>query len=262
MSKQDSGNISPLHRQLVKRRTIVVTEDPKLHLAWIHDRIFIKPLPRYITSYAFWRDYLCTETGSGGLEHIRQAALGYLRTYYHLVQHESDLRIAQDPSLCLVPPDITWEQFCDFTSSLADIADRDVSLRYAYGEIRLTRLNLYAPLLLGKSHFQRVEHQYGTYFAQHRRKIADAYERVWMLSAEHLLLSIQSSSVHLLRLLVLSLVLQHRRKIADARECVWMVSAEHLLLSIQSSSVHLLCLLVLSLVLQHPRKIADARECV
>ncbi|KAH8761659.1 hypothetical protein F5883DRAFT_631123 [Diaporthe sp. PMI_573] len=35
-----------------------------------------------------------------------------------LVQHESDLRIAQDPSLCLVPPDITWEQFCDFTSSL------------------------------------------------------------------------------------------------------------------------------------------------
>ncbi|PNP51515.1 hypothetical protein FNYG_15892 [Fusarium nygamai] len=166
MSKQDSGNISPLHRQVVKRRTIVVTEDPKLHLAWIYDRIFIKPLPRYITSYAFWRDYLCTEAGSGGLERIRRAALGYLRTYYHLVKHESDLRIAQDPSLCLVPPDITWEQFCDFTSSLGDIADRDVSLRYAYGEIRLTRLNLYAPLLLGKSHFQRVEHQYGTYFAR------------------------------------------------------------------------------------------------
>ncbi|KAH8661166.1 hypothetical protein BGZ61DRAFT_499608 [Ilyonectria robusta] len=154
MSKQDSGNISPLYRQLVKRRTIVVTEDPKLHLAWIDDRIFIKPLPRYIS-----------QAGSGG-ERIRRAALGYLRTYYHLVKHESDLCIAQDPSLCLVPPDITWEQFCDFTSSLGDIADRDVSLRYAYGEIRLTRLNLYAPLLLGKSHFQRVEHQYGTYFAR------------------------------------------------------------------------------------------------
>ncbi|KAL8367881.1 hypothetical protein RB599_003680 [Gaeumannomyces hyphopodioides] len=53
MSKQDSGNISPLHRQLVKRRTIVVTEDPKLHLVWIYDRIFIKPFPRYIGSYAF-----------------------------------------------------------------------------------------------------------------------------------------------------------------------------------------------------------------
>ncbi|KAH6980614.1 hypothetical protein BKA56DRAFT_585781 [Ilyonectria sp. MPI-CAGE-AT-0026] len=70
MLKQDSGNISPLYWQLVKRRTIIVTEDPKLHLVWIHDRIFIKPLPRYITSYAFWRDYLCTEAGSGGLECI------------------------------------------------------------------------------------------------------------------------------------------------------------------------------------------------
>ncbi|KAH7000716.1 hypothetical protein EDB80DRAFT_724372 [Ilyonectria destructans] len=44
--------------------------------------------------------------------------------------------------------------------------DQQGSLRYAYGEIRLTRLNLYAPLLLGKSHFQRVEHQYGKYFAR------------------------------------------------------------------------------------------------
>ncbi|KAL8294758.1 hypothetical protein RB594_007882 [Gaeumannomyces avenae] len=170
MSKQDSGNISPLHRQLVKRRTIVITEDPKLHLVWIYDRIFIKPLPRYIGSYAFWKDHLCAEAGGGGSgrsgERIRRAALGYLRTYYHLVKYESDLRIAQDPSLSLVPPGITWEQFCDFTSSLADITDRDVSLRYAYGEIRLTRLNFYAPFLLGKSHFQRVEYQYGTYFAR------------------------------------------------------------------------------------------------
>ncbi|WXC50982.1 hypothetical protein QX201_010687 [Fusarium graminearum] len=168
MSKQDNGNISPLHRQLVKRRTIVVTEDPKLHLVWIYDRIFIKPLPRYIGSYTFWQDHLCAgEVGGGGREQrIRRAALGYLRTYYYLVKHESDLRIAQDPSLCLIPPDITWKQFCDFTSSLGDIADRDVSLRYTYGEIRLTRLNFYAPLLLRKSHFQRVEYQYGPYFAR------------------------------------------------------------------------------------------------
>lgn len=47
-----------------------------------------------------------------------------------------------------------------------NIADRDVSLRYAYGEIRLTRLNFYAPFFLGKSHFQSVEYQYGTYFAR------------------------------------------------------------------------------------------------
>jgi hypothetical protein len=167
MSKQDSGNISPLHRQRVKRRTIIVTEDPKLHLVWIYDRIFIKPLPRYIGSHVFWKDHLSVKAGDESREaYTRRAALGFLRTYYHLIKHESDFRIAQDPSLCLVPTTVTWEQFCDFTSSLADIADKDVSPRYAYGEIRLTRLNFYAPLLLGKSHFQKVDYQYGAYFAR------------------------------------------------------------------------------------------------
>ncbi|RYP93305.1 hypothetical protein DL770_000594 [Monosporascus sp. CRB-9-2] len=163
MSKQDSSNISPLHRQMVKRRTVIVTEDPKLHLVWIHDRIFIKPLPRYIISYAFWRD--CIGNGED-VHRIRKAALGYLRTYLYLVRYESDLRIAQDPSLRLIPGDITWEQFSNFASDLANITDYDVSARYAYGEIRLTRLNFYAPFLLRKSYFQRVEYQYGTYFSR------------------------------------------------------------------------------------------------
>lgn len=167
MSKQDSANISPLHRQRVKQRTIIITEDPKLHLVWFYDRIFIKPLPRYLGSYIFWATYLGAEACSGGRgARIRPAALGFLRTYYHLVKHESDFRIAQDPDLGLIPAAITWEQFCEFTSSLANITDRDVSQRYAYGEIRLTRLNFYAPFLLGKSNFQKVEYQYGTYFAR------------------------------------------------------------------------------------------------
>jgi hypothetical protein len=165
MSKQDSANISPLHRQSVKRRSTIVTEDPKLHLVWINDRIFIKPLPRFIVSYNLWKDHLCS---ANTLEdaRIRMAALGYLRTYYHLIKHESDFRIAKDPSLCLVPENVTWEQFCNFTSNLNNIPDKDVSPRYAYGQIRLTRLNLYALLLLNKSHFQRVESQYGEYFAR------------------------------------------------------------------------------------------------
>ncbi|KAI0163840.1 hypothetical protein GGR57DRAFT_451582 [Xylariaceae sp. FL1272] len=162
MSKQDSSSISPLHRQLVKRRAIVVTEDPKLHLVWIYDRIFVKPLPRYILSHAFRQDYLCGDDEN----RVHRAALGFVRTYAHLIRYKSDFRIAQDPSLQLIPPNITWEQFCNFTIAFADIEDRDVSPRYAFGEIRLTRLNFYAPLLLGKSHFQRVEYQYGAYFAQ------------------------------------------------------------------------------------------------
>ncbi|KLU91050.1 hypothetical protein MAPG_09574, partial [Magnaporthiopsis poae ATCC 64411] len=107
MSKQDSGSISPLHRQAVKRRTIVVTEDPKLHLVWIRDRIFIKPLPAYLVNHSFWENQLgrraCSPPAVAAaakpdvtatqqpadprpppsLQHIRRAALGYLRTYTH-----------------------------------------------------------------------------------------------------------------------------------------------------------------------------------
>ncbi|KAH8171329.1 subtilisin-like serine protease [Sarocladium implicatum] len=162
MAKQDSSSISPLHRQLVKRRTIFVTEDPRLHLVWICDRIFIKPLPRYILSYDFWRDDLDGKEKAD----LRRDILGYLRTYIHLVCYESDFRIAQDDKLQLLPKNITWEQWCRFREDLACITDDDVCMRYHYGELRLTRLNFYAPFFLGKTHFQRVDYQYGEYFAQ------------------------------------------------------------------------------------------------
>jgi hypothetical protein len=58
MSKHDGGNISPLHRQFVKGRKIVITEDIRMHLVWHYERIFIKPLPRYLTSHRFWSEYL------------------------------------------------------------------------------------------------------------------------------------------------------------------------------------------------------------
>ncbi|KAH7193807.1 uncharacterized protein B0J16DRAFT_336030 [Fusarium flagelliforme] len=164
MSTQDHANISPLHRQAVKGRNIVVTQDPKLHLVWIQDRIFIKPLPKYLTSHAFWKHYLGAD-GGPRRERIRKAALGFLRTYFYLIQSEYDFNLAQDISRCLIPAGVTWEKFCDFSSDFPEISDKSVSLRYAYGEIRLTRLNLYAPLILGKSKFQRVEYQYGAYFA-------------------------------------------------------------------------------------------------
>jgi hypothetical protein len=168
MSQQSSSNISPLHRQRVKQRRIVITEDPKLHLVWINDRIFIKPLPRYLTCYAFWRDFLpASNTNTTTTTNdVRKAALGYLRTYSYLIRSESDFRIATDPSLHLIPSPTTWPQFCRFTSTLLTIPNAAVSPRYHYGEIRLTRLNLYAPLLLGKSHFQRINYQYTDYFSR------------------------------------------------------------------------------------------------
>ncbi|KAJ9644079.1 hypothetical protein H2199_003947 [Coniosporium tulheliwenetii] len=168
MSTPSSANINPLHRQKVKGRDIIVTEDPRLHLVWISDRIFIKPIPKYILSHAFWEMFLLSRSSPLGdcVDQVRKAAKGYLRTYRLLIQHESDFIIAQQDHLRLVPKDVDWTDFCSFLSDLDRIEDADVSGRYCYGELRLSRLNLYAPLLLRKFHFEQVHGQYGDYFAR------------------------------------------------------------------------------------------------
>lgn len=124
---------------------------------WINDRIFIKPLPPYLLSYQFWNTYLLSSTSPLESRHdIRKAALGYLRTYHHLIQHESDLKIAQQEGLRLERPDASWTDFCRFASQLGRIYDADVSSRYHYGELRLSRLNLYAPLLFHQFYYEQV----------------------------------------------------------------------------------------------------------
>lgn len=168
MTTLSSRNINPLHRQRVKGREIIVTEEPRLHLVWIHDRIFIKPLPRYLLSQEFWEMYLSESSDRLGdsQDNIRKAATGFLRTYRYLVQHESDFNIAQQDNLRLIPKDVDWVSFCRFTLELGHIKDSDVSGRYCYGELRLTRLNFYAPLFLHKFHFEQVYGQYGDFFGR------------------------------------------------------------------------------------------------
>lgn len=168
LSTPSSANISPLHRQKVKDREIIITEDPKLHLVWISGRIFIKPLPRYLLSHSFWEKYLLSDTSPLGSkrEQIKASALGYLRTYFYLVKHESDFRIAQDEKLCLIPGKVTWVQFCHFSATFGNIDDLNVSARYRYGELRLTRLNIYVKLFFKGFHYHRVHRQYGAYFAR------------------------------------------------------------------------------------------------
>lgn len=70
---------------------------------------------------------------------------------------------------------MTWRQFCQFTDHFKDIIDNEVSGRYHYGEIRLTRLNYYAPILLRRSHYQRVNHQYRAYFARIQGPVISAF---------------------------------------------------------------------------------------
>jgi hypothetical protein len=168
MTTMLSANINPLHRQRVKGRKIIVTEEARLHLVWIHDRIFIKPIPRYLLSYGFWEAYLDQRLESLNDEqsNFRKAAAGFLRTYRYLIRHESDFHIAQQDGLRLIPKDVDWASFCRFTSDLNHIEDSAVSGRYYFGELRLTRLNFYAPLLLRKLHFKQVHSQYSNYFAR------------------------------------------------------------------------------------------------
>jgi hypothetical protein len=168
MSTQSSANVNALHCQKVRGRNIIITEDPRLHLVWIYDRIFIKPVPQYLLSHAFWNTFLLSKSSPLGnrRESIRKAALGYLRTYDHLIRHESDFRIAQQEDLCLIPEQAQWPQFCAFTSEFNSIRDSDVSARYSYGELRLTRLNFYIKILLHKFHFEQVHGQYEPYFSR------------------------------------------------------------------------------------------------
>jgi hypothetical protein len=168
MATFSSANINPLHHQRVKGREIIVTEKSRLHLVWIHNRIFIKPLPRYLLSRAFWEMFL--DKNSDGLgashDHIRKAATGFLRTYRYLIRHESDFNIAQQDNLRLIPKDMEWASFSRFMLELHHIEDSAVSKRYYYGELRLTRLNFYAPFLLRKFQFEHVHGQYGDFFAR------------------------------------------------------------------------------------------------
>jgi len=169
MSTQSSTNISPLHHQRVKGREIMITEDPRLHLVWIHDRIFVKPLPKYLLSHSFWTKYLIDASSPLGKrrQEVLRAALGYLRTYDNLIRHESDFSIAQREELRLIPPSVSYAQFCAFTSGFDKITDSEVSARYSYGELRLTRLNLYCKIFLHRYHFQQVHGQYGAFFSQY-----------------------------------------------------------------------------------------------
>lgn len=169
MSTQSSANISPLHHQYVKGREIIITEDPRLHLVWIYNRIFIKPIPRYLLSHTFWKHYLNDPESPLGIHRniVRMSALGYLRTWKWLITHESDFLIAKDVKLHLIPQDVTWDEFSAFVDQLSSIGDEEVSGRYGgYGELRLTRLNFYGKFIMRKWHFQKVHGQYGAYFAR------------------------------------------------------------------------------------------------
>ncbi|KAL9100374.1 MAG: hypothetical protein Q9163_004244 [Psora crenata] len=127
----------PLHRQILLRREIVITENPNQHLVWHESRIFLKPLPEYLFSYDFWVRSLCSE------KELYKCACGLILSYVWLVRYVSDFRIAKSSGL--LPDRLEWHQWSRFATGFMEAIDPyglgQVNQRYEYGELRLTRLN-------------------------------------------------------------------------------------------------------------------------
>jgi hypothetical protein len=157
VSTPRSDHISPLHNQIVRGRNIVITEDPGLHLLWYYDRVFIKPLPPYLTSHAFWKEFLCRESSAD----LRRAALGYVRSYCYLIKSQSDFYIAEEKKL--IQKGVDMKALLYFLRSFESVSDDEVTLRYRHGELRLTRINFYVKFYERRLFYRKMQWQYSDY---------------------------------------------------------------------------------------------------
>jgi hypothetical protein len=113
VARKSSKSIDALHRQKVKGREIVATEDAHLHLVWYHDKIYVKSMPLCLLNYDFWTTYLPLPVDSTSSDKetfaIRQAplapmfdraaAVGFMRSYALLVRHHVDFILARESHL-------------------------------------------------------------------------------------------------------------------------------------------------------------------
>ncbi|KAJ2992303.1 hypothetical protein NUW58_g2211 [Xylaria curta] len=113
VATKKAAHIDPLHVNLVKRRAIVTAEHPKLHLVWFYETVYIKPLPDYLLNYyGIWREHIPKPPDQPMHARPRydkhRAALGFLRSYSFLIQHESDFIIAQRANLLPKYRELPW----------------------------------------------------------------------------------------------------------------------------------------------------------
>ncbi|KXH39863.1 hypothetical protein CSIM01_06580 [Colletotrichum simmondsii] len=140
----------PLHYQTISRE-IHITENPELHLVWAKNRIFVKPMPRWLLSPDFWAANLVEASGNQSdprKQQLVSCALGFLFTYTALIAYESDFRIAVERGL--LPDRMNWYQWKAISAQIAqNHCYASVNPRYWYGELRLSRLNKIYRVRLG-----------------------------------------------------------------------------------------------------------------
>ncbi|KAJ5881914.1 uncharacterized protein N7529_000586 [Penicillium soppii] len=169
VATQNSAHVSSLTYQVVRGRNIIITENPGLHLVWIYDKVFIKPMPKYLLSHAFWQFYLIDPNSTipaHQREGIKKAALGFMRSYAYLIRHKSDFNLATNDDHRLLPKKIKHSAFIKFILHFKDIPDESVSSRYKFGELRLSRLNFWVTIFLGHFTYHNVHGYYSAYFAR------------------------------------------------------------------------------------------------
>ncbi|KAK2595618.1 hypothetical protein QQS21_006665 [Conoideocrella luteorostrata] len=149
-SVKSGRNIDPLHRQRIKGREIVPTEEAKLHLVWTQDRIYIKTMPVCLLNHSFWNNFLRSGKGWKTISNSttladegfdRGVALGFLRSYALLIQSPLDFALAREAHIIPHDANIDWISWAKFTVHFYGIQDGGVSRRYRFGQIRLNRLN-------------------------------------------------------------------------------------------------------------------------
>lgn len=169
VATQSGTHISSLTEQIVHGRNPVVTHNPELHLVWAYESIYLKPIPKYLLSSAFWSFYLLSESSfipKAQREEIKASALGFLRSYASLIRHKSDFTIATSAHLQLIPKNIRFYDFMLFMSHIQrSTPDSAVSPRYHYGQLRLTRLNFWCKIFLFQWDFQNMHVHYASYFS-------------------------------------------------------------------------------------------------
>lgn len=193
VATQDSSHISTLTHQIVRGREITVTEKPEMHLVWHDKRIFIKPIPPFLFSHVFWSALFSPDAGRTPDRHersvvVHQALLGFMRTYFFLIEHPSDFSIAVGkgliPTNCNGPSSekkigdessesarttqIDYASFVEYMECFGPekVADTSMSGRYQYGDLRLGRLNFWAKFALGRFHFAKAYGNYDAYFSR------------------------------------------------------------------------------------------------
>ncbi|KAL2856732.1 hypothetical protein BJX68DRAFT_253143 [Aspergillus pseudodeflectus] len=157
----------PLNYQIATSREIVVDERMDMHMVWEKPRrIFFKPIPRYLLSNAFWKEYLCCENGLAKCREegtcprleVYRCAMGFLLSYTALIQYECDFHIARGHHL--LPKEITWNEWVALVEELLDRTNlKNINQRYWFGELRLSRLNKIYFFLLGKWRMYKFPYQ-------------------------------------------------------------------------------------------------------